>query len=227
MQQRQDQLLTEGLPLAHTTICFRPYRVIFRSTTDTGGPQDIIEPVDMLLLLRCYRRQGTQETKDRIEAEIPVDGLQCRPHELRVWRIKQTCRVIEEVRNVRLGKYLIDDVPVALRIRQDDADVLVAETIPTYGLLDTGGHRLDLLTEIRRLADHKGAVRGCFLTRCVEAVEACLDRGERRCLHEARQYRTRRSRLSGARIEAVHIDRCLHQKLQIGGHLRQLRHGLP
>ena len=102
MQQRQDQLLAEGLPLAHTAIRFRPYRIIFRSATDTGRPQDIIEPVDVLLLLRCHRRQGTQKTKNRIEAEIPVDGLQCRPHELRVWRIKQARRIIEEVRDVRL-----------------------------------------------------------------------------------------------------------------------------
>ena len=102
MQQRQDQLLAKGLPLAHTAIRFRPHRLIFRSATDTGRPQDIIEPVDVLLLLRCHRRQGTQKTKNRIEAEIPVDGLQCRPHELRVWRIKQARRIIEEVRDVRL-----------------------------------------------------------------------------------------------------------------------------
>ena len=79
MQQWQDQLLTKSLPLAHTAIRFRPYRLIFRSATDTGRPQDIIEPVDVLLLLRRNSRQGTQKTKNRIETEIPVDGLQCRP----------------------------------------------------------------------------------------------------------------------------------------------------
>ena len=227
MQQRQDQLLTESLPLAHTTIRFRPCRVIFRSATDAGGPQDIIKPVDVLLLFRCHVRQGTQETKDRIEAEIPVDGLQCRPHELRVGRIEQARRIIKEIRDPGLRKHLINDVPVVLRIRQDDADVLVAEPIPTHGLLDAGGHRLDLLSEIRRLADHEGGVRGRLRRHGIEAVEACLNRRESRSLHEARQYRTRRPWLSGARIETVHVDRCLHRKLQIRCHLRQLRYRLP
>ena len=56
----------------------------------------------MLLLLRRHIRQGTQEAKNRIEAEIPVDGLQCCTHELRVWRIEQARRIIEEVRDIRL-----------------------------------------------------------------------------------------------------------------------------
>ena len=193
MKQRQDQLLTEGLPLTHTAILFRPNRVILRRATDTGGPQDIIEPVDVLLLFRCHVRQGTQETKDRIEAEIPVDGLQGRTHELCVGRIEEARRIIEEVRDPGLGKYLIDDVPVALRIRQDDADVLVAEVLPTHGLLDAGRHRLDLLSEIRRLTDHEGGVRGRLHRHVIEAVEACLNRGQRRGIHEARQYRPRRS----------------------------------
>ena len=117
MEQRQDQLLTEGLPLSHTAVLFRPYCVIFRSATDTGGPQDIIEPVDVLLLLRRHIRQGTQKTKDRIEAEISVNRLQGCPHELCVRRIEQARRIVEKVRDPGLGKHLIDDVPVALRIR--------------------------------------------------------------------------------------------------------------